>query len=238
MKAMILAAGLGTRLKPFTSQHPKALAEVNGRALLEHNIEWLKQFGVKDIIINTHHFAQQIVDFVEANRSFGINISFSDESDGLLETGGGLKKASWFFKGESDFILMNADVLTDLSLQAMHRQHYSSAALATLAVSERETSRYFLFNEANRLCGWQNISTGERRIAIDVAPLQPLAFSGVQMLNTLIFDQIFQQGKFSMVDVYLAVCVENKVMGYNHTGSRFVDVGKPESITAAEKLFP
>lgn len=238
MKAMILAAGLGTRLKPFTSQHPKALAQVNGRTLLEHNISWLKVFGVRDIIINTHHFAQQIIDFVTLNNAFGINLSFSDETEALLETGGGLKKASWFFKGESDFVLMNADVLTDLNLEDMYRQHRSDEAVATLAVSERSTSRYFLFDESRRLCGWQNIQSGEKRIMKEMPSLQPLAFSGVQILNTLIFDLIFQKGKFSMVDVYLSLCSGNKVMAYNHTGSRFVDVGKPESIEAAEKLFP
>ncbi len=238
MKAMILAAGLGTRLKPFTSQHPKALAQVNGRTLLEHNISWLKAFGVRDIIINTHHFAQQIIDFVTSNNAFGINLSFSDETEALLETGGGLKKASWFFKGESDFVLMNADVLTDLNLEDMYRQHRSDEAVATLAVSERSTSRYFLFDESRRLCGWQNIQSGEKRIMKEMPSLQPLAFSGVQILNTLIFDLIFQKGKFSMVDVYLSLCSGNKVMAYNHTGSRFVDVGKPESIEAAEKLFP
>ncbi len=133
---------------------------------------------------------------------------------------------------------MNADVLTDLNLEDMYRQHRSDEAVATLAVSERSTSRYFLFDESRRLCGWQNIQSGEKRIMKEMPSLQPLAFSGVQILNTLIFDLIFQKGKFSMVDVYLSLCSGNKVMAYNHTGSRFVDVGKPESIEAAEKLFP
>ncbi|MDP4130304.1 MAG: sugar phosphate nucleotidyltransferase, partial [Bacteroidota bacterium] len=146
MKAMILAAGLGTRFKPWTDHHPKALALINGKSLLERNIQYLHQFGITDVLVNVHHFADQIIDAIETNDGWGSRISISDESDEVLETGGGLKKAAWFFT-EEPFVLMNADILTDLDLKTMISFHSKHAPLATLALTDRVSSRYFLFNE-------------------------------------------------------------------------------------------
>ncbi|HEX3024851.1 MAG TPA: sugar phosphate nucleotidyltransferase [Chitinophagaceae bacterium] len=235
MKAMILAAGLGTRLKPFTDKHPKALAMVNGKSLLQRNVEWLQQFGIREVIVNVHHFADQIIDVIEKNNGWGSNISISDETNAVLETGGGLQKASWFFN--DDFVLMNVDILTDLDLQAMIDQHKKNNALATLAVTERNTSRYFLFNQHHELCGWKNIKTGEEKIMRHENNLQQKAFSGIHIINPKIFSFIQQQGKFSMVDVYLSLCANHSIQYFNHTQSKFIDVGKPESIIEAEKMF-
>ena len=152
MKAMLLAAGFGTRLKPFTEHHPKALAEVNGKSLLQHNIEYLQQFDINDVVVNVHHFAEQIVQAIKNKNGWGSRVSVSDETDAILETGGGLRRAAPFFKDEEDFILMNVDVLTDLHLDEMIAFHKKNKPLATLATTNRETSRYLLFNEAGILC--------------------------------------------------------------------------------------
>lgn len=237
MKAMILAAGLGTRLKPWTDHHPKALAMVNGKSLLQRNIEYLSGFGIEDVIINVHHFSEQMIEAVQKNNSYGINITISDETNEVLETGGGLKKATWYFEGETDFVLMNADILTDLNLNAMIQQQQQSNALATLAVSERTSSRYFLFNNQSLLCGWCNEKTGEEKIKRSSVELTKKAFSGIHVISTKIFELIRQEGKFSMVDVYLSLCNEYDIYGFDHSSSKFIDVGKPESISKAEQLF-
>ncbi len=237
-KAMILAAGLGSRLKPWTDQHPKALAPVNGKSLLQRNIEYLQAFDIRDIIVNVHHFADQIVAALQSHDGWGSRTTISDETDAVLETGGGLKKAAWFFQDTDDFVLMNVDILTDLDLAAMTRHHQERQALATLAVSQRPTSRYFLFNPAMRLCGWRNKTTGEERIPLPALVLQERAFSGVHIIKSAMLEKMQQTGKFSMVDVYLSLAGERYIQGYDHTGSRFVDVGKPESIAIAEKMFP
>lgn len=235
MRGMILAAGLGTRLKPFTDKHPKALAIVNGKSLLQRNIEYLQQFGIREVIVNVHHFADQIIDAVKKNNGWGSDISISDETIEVLETGGGLQKASWFFN--DDFVLMNVDILTDLDLQAMIGQHKKNNALATLAVTERNTSRYFLFDQKHELCGWKNIKTGEEKIRRNENDLQQKAFSGIHVINPTIFSFIKQQGKFSMVDVYLSLCADHSIQYFDHTPSKFIDVGKPESIATAEAMF-
>ena len=165
MKAMILAAGLGTRLKPLTDTIPKALVEINGKTLLEHSIDHLKFFGVKDVIINVHHFPGRIISFLKKKKKFGLNIEVSDERDELLDTGGGFKKASWFFKDGGPFVVRNVDVLSDTNLGAMLEFHKKHKPLATLAVRNRETSRYMLFNERWELIGWTNVSTGERKLS-------------------------------------------------------------------------
>jgi len=236
MKGMILAAGLGTRLKPWTDLHPKALAIVNGKSLLQRNIEYFQQFGITEVIVNVHHFADQIINAVKKNNGWGSAITISDETAAVLETGGGLQKASWFFK--DDFVLMNVDILTDLNLHAMISLHQQKKALATLAVTERATSRYFLFNEQQDLCGWKNVNTGEEKIEKNDIPLSQKAFSGVHVINPKIFSLIQQQGKFSMVDVYLSLCAQNTIQYFDHSSSKFIDVGKPESIVKAEQMFP
>ena len=235
---MILAAGLGTRLKPFTDNHPKALAMVNGKTILQRNIEYLASFGIKEVIVNVHHFADQIINLIKTNNGFGSAITFSDETNEVLETGGGIKKAAWFFeKDEAPFIVMNVDILTDMNLEQMILQQKKQNPLATLAVSSRSTSRYFLFDELNHLCGWKNEKTGEQKISRESEIYIQKAFSGIQVLSPKIFPLIKMEGKFSMVDVYLDIAKTHDIAAFDHSDSKFIDVGKPESILKAENLF-
>ena len=235
--AMIFAAGLGTRLKPFTDKHPKALVKVNGKSLLQRNIQYLQQHGITDVIVNVHHFAAQIIEAVEQNNGWGSNISISDEADEVLETGGGLKRAAWYFKKIENFVVMNADILTDLDLSAMLLQHQQHKPLATLAISNRQSSRYFLFDNDNSLCGWINDKTGEERISKPSSSLHKKAFSGIQIINQKLLPLITQEGKFSIVDVYLEMAKTHTIQGFDHSSSKFIDVGKPENIVLAETMF-
>ncbi|HEV8083596.1 MAG TPA: sugar phosphate nucleotidyltransferase [Chitinophagaceae bacterium] len=238
MKAMIFAAGLGARLKPFTDSQPKALALVNKKTLLQRNIEFLARFGIKDIIINVHHFAKEVKDLLKSDSDFGSTITISDESDELLETGGGLKKAGWFFEEDnSPFVVMNVDVLTDINLRGMIEQHKKSQPLATLAVTNRHTSRYFLFDDMDQLCGWKNEKTGEQKIRREASKFIQKAFSGIHVISPKIFPLISMNGKFSMVDLYLDLANTHAITEFDHSNSKFIDVGKPESIMKAEKLF-
>jgi len=237
VRGMILAAGLGTRLKPFTDEHPKALAIVNGKSLLQRNIEYLQQSGIKEVIVNVHHFADQIIDAIKKNKGWGSNIIISDETDRVLETGGGLQKAKWYLATAENFVLMNVDVLTDLPFNKMMEQHLQQKPLATLAVTNRATSRYFLFNQQNELCGWRNIKTSEEKIIRQDNELIQKAFSGIHIIHSQIFSLIQQQGKFSMVDVYLSLCKDHIIQSFDHSSSKFIDAGKPESIAKAEELF-
>ena len=234
MKAMLLAAGLGTRLAPFTDKHPKALAPVGDITLLEWSVRYLQRFGINDIIINVHHFADQIEAAIAQANGFGSRITVSDERDEVLETGGGVKKAASFFANETAFVVMNVDVLTDLDVGKMIADHEAGNALATLAVMKRTSSRYFLFDEAMRLTGWRNEKTG----AMKGANGAPFAFSGIQVMSGELLRSIRYEGKFSLVDVYLdAAAAGQYIKGYDHTGDRFLDVGKPESLAAAATLF-
>lgn len=238
MKAMILAAGFGTRLKPFTDKHPKALALVNGKTILQRNIEYLSAFGIKELIVNVHHFADQIIDLIKTNNGFGSNISFSDETDEVLETGGGIKKATWFFEKENEsFVVINVDILTDMNLKKMILQHEKNTPVATLAVTSRFTSRYFLFDEFDHLCGWKNEKTGERKISRESKNYIQKAFSGIHIISPKIFPLIKMKGKFSMIDVYLELAKTQMIDAFDHSDSKFIDVGKPESILKAEKIF-
>jgi NDP-sugar pyrophosphorylase family protein len=237
MKAMIFAAGLGTRLKPFTDNHPKALAEVNKKPLLQRNIEYLKSFGINEFVINVHHYPEQISNFLKSHNNFNSRIFISDETDALLETGGGLKKASSFLKDKDPFVVMNVDMLTNLDLGNMIKFHSSKKSLATLAVTERATSRYFLFNQKNELCGWENTKTNEQKIIRNETPLIQKAFSGIHIIEPQIFDLMKREGKFSMVDVYLELCNQHVISGYDHSSDLLIDVGKPESVLQAESLF-
>jgi N-acetyl-alpha-D-muramate 1-phosphate uridylyltransferase len=236
MKAMILAAGLGTRFKPWTDTHPKALAPVNGRTLLERNIRYLQSFGITDVLVNVHHFASQILNVLESNNGWGSKITISDESEEVLETGGGLMKASVYFD-EGSFVLMNADILTDMDMNAMIRLHQEKKPLVTLAVTKRKSSRYFLFDENERLAGWRNTKTGEEKISIPGHGLHEKAFSGIHLISPDIFPLIHRHGKFSIVDVYLDLAENHMIMGFDHTGSKLVDVGRIESVAEAELLF-
>jgi NDP-sugar pyrophosphorylase family protein len=238
-KAMILAAGLGTRLKPITLTKPKALAEVDGVPLLEYAIRHLKRDGFTDIVINIHHFGEQILEFLMKKNNFDINISISDESDQLLNTGGGLKKASWFFNNKKPFLLYNVDILSDIDLSALYNSHINSEALATLAVRGRKTSRYFLFNQNGLLCGWKNMSTNEIKITNHtISKLQPFAFSGIQVINSDFLEMLENyNGAFSITDVYLDLCANYKILSYNHDKSFWLDLGTVEKVEYAEKVL-
>jgi NDP-sugar pyrophosphorylase family protein len=242
MKAMILAAGLGTRLRPLTDDRPKALVEVAGRTLLEITLRRLREFGVREVIVNVHHFADMVVEYLKKNDNFGMRIEISREEE-LLDTGGGLKKAAWFFLEDSSdsdepFILHNVDVLSTIDLHRMVKFHRQHQALATLAVQERETSRYLMFDEQNQLCG--------RRAGRDKAPefvrasqkTQALGFSGVHVISPRLIARLSEDGAFSIINSYLRLAGEGeKVLGFRADEYYWRDLGKPESIAqVAEDL--
>jgi len=238
MKAMIFAAGKGTRLQPLTNDIPKALVKVNNITLLEIIINKLKHFGFNDIIINVHHFAEQIKDFLNKNNNFGIKITISDESSLLLETGGGLKKAAWFFDDNKPFLIHNVDILSDINLSELYDFHIQSQSLATLAVMHRNTSRYFLFDKHNKLCGWQNLKNDSIIKCNDTKEkLFPLAFSGIHIVNPSIFALMNEEGVFSITNVYIRLAALQKISAYNHTTSHWLDLGTIENIEKAEKDF-
>lgn len=241
MKAMIFAAGLGTRLKPITNTMPKAMVPINGKPLLWHTIQKLKTAGFDEIIINVHHFAEQIINYVQANDNFGIHIEFSDERKQLLDTGGGIKKASWFFGDEKPFLIHNVDILSNIDLRNLYEQHLKNKAIATLVVSKRETSRYLLFDDNNRLKGWINKKTGEvKSPALNLNPDNycKLAFNGIHILESSVFEYMreFSQ-KFSIIDFYLSVCRKENIIGYEPEDFSTIDVGKPDSLEKAERFL-
>lgn len=236
MQAMIFAAGLGTRFKPWTDKHPKALALVNGKSLLQRNIEYLQQYNITDVVVNVHHFADQLITAIKTNRGWGSDITISDESGELLETGGGLKKAASLFSQDT-IVIINADILTDLDLAAMAGYHRQQQTLSTLAVTDRSTSRYFLFDKNDTLCGWRNTKSGEEKISRPADPVVQKAFSGIHIINRALFPFLNRQGKFSIVDIYLELAKTHELKGFDHSGGKLIDVGKPESVSVAEQLF-
>ena len=236
MKAMIFAAGMGTRLQPFTDTHPKALAQVNGVPLLERNIKYLQSYGINDFVINIHHFGGQILAFLAENDNFGANIEISNESDELLETGGGLLFAKRFLENEKTFLIMNVDILTDLNITNFINIHELKGGMVTLAVSDRESTRKLMFNDKMYLKGWKNLITNKKTVVGGIFKLRELAFSGVHCVNSEIFTKITRTGKFSIMDEYLDMMKEDIIIGYQHTAN-LIDVGKPESVAEAEKLF-
>jgi NDP-sugar pyrophosphorylase family protein len=246
MRAMILAAGLGTRLKPFTDHHPKALAIVNGKSLLQRNIEYLQQYGIYEVVVNVHHFADQIIDAVEKNNGWGSVVTISDETDEVLETGGGLVRVKNYFIEEERWILMNADILTDLPLDRMiaadeiFEAKAEGDLVATLAVTNRTTSRNLIFNTAGTLCGWKNNTTSEEKWANplkDKSTAVPKAFSGIHIVHQAFFDAVQLSGKFSMIDAYLQLAQHYAIHYFDHSDGILLDVGKPESLEKANSLF-
>lgn len=237
MIAMILAAGVGSRLKPFTDHHPKALAMVNGKSVLQRNVEYLQQAGIKKIVVNVHHFSEQIIAAIKEANGWGSEILISDESGALLETGGGIKKAVPLFGDAENLLVMNADILTDLELKALMAAHFHNKAAATLAVSNRPSSRCFLFDERNMLCGWRNIGTGETRQPVHANQVFEKSFSGIHIINESIFRHLPFDGKFSMVDAYLALCASHRIVGFDHSDSKFIDIGTMEKLEKASLLF-
>ena len=237
MKGMIFSAGLGTRFKPWTDTHPKALAPVNGKSLLQRNVEYLQKYGITEVVVNVHHFADQIIDAVKKNNGWGSTILISDETNEVLETGGGLLKAKDLLEGDEPFVTVNADILTDLNLKRLIDYHKDYKPLVSFGVTNRKTSRYFLFDEYDRLCGWRNKKTDEEIIAVPQNKLIERAYSCVVVFEPRIFSLIPQRGKFSIVETYLSLAKDNLILGYDHTGDKFADVGKPESVAAAEAMF-
>jgi NDP-sugar pyrophosphorylase family protein len=237
MKAMIFSAGLGTRFKPWTDDHPKALAPVNGKTLLQRNVEYLAQNGITDLVVNVHHFAGQVEDAIKENNGWGSRISISDERKELLDTGGGLLHARHFFEKEDIFITCNVDILTDLEIRPMIDFHRQKGSLISFAVSQRKTSRYLLFDETSRLCGWRNTKTGDEKITRGNDVLRQKAYSCVAVFDRRVFELIPFTGKFSLIDLYLALAGDHPIFGYEHDGEKWVDVGRPESVAIAEQLF-
>ena len=240
---MIFAAGLGTRLRPLTDHTPKALVSVAGKPMLERVILRLKEAGFNDITVNIHHFGEQIIEFLRANNDFGITIHLSDERDMLLDTGGGIKKARPFLDGNEPFLVHNADILSDINLAELYRHHRESNAEATLLVSQRQTSRYLLLDDANRLHGWINKSTGEVKPAgfdYRETKYRELAFGGIHIISPSLFhlmDDGQWNGKFSIIPFYLSACAKVHIQGYPLQGFRWFDIGKPETLAQAEEYY-
>jgi mannose-1-phosphate guanylyltransferase len=239
MKAMVLAAGLGTRLRPLTNDRPKALVEVGGRSLLEITLTRLRDFGINDAIINVHHYADMVIDHVKAAGNFGMHIEFSRE-DVLLDTGGGLKKAAWFLRNNSSdddpFILHNVDVISTIDLQRMVQLHKKNNALATLAVQERKTSRYLLFDEQLQLCGRRFVKEEKTEIVRPSQHLSELAFTGIHVISPRIFPLLTEEGIFSIVPAYLRLSAQGeKLLAFRADEYYWRDLGKPENIRQAEQ---
>lgn len=239
MKAMIFAAGLGTRLKPLTDHMPKALVPVAGKPMLEHLIEKLKAAGFNEIVINVHHFANQIIDFLKEKDNFGITIHISDETDMLLDTGGGIKKAASFF--HEPFLIHNVDILSNVDLKSLYEYHLTSGNDATLLVSPRKTVRYLLFDERNRLCGWVNkdtLQTKPEGFVYQPEVQKEYAFSGIHIVSPTLFNYMSEHwtGKFPIMDFYLQTCQEAQLGGYAKEDLQLIDIGKPETLAVAEEF--
>ena len=239
MKAMIFAAGLGTRLKPLTDHMPKALVPVAGKPMLEHVIQKLIAFGCDEIVINVHHFADQIINFLKEKNNFGITIHISDETDMLLDTGGGIKKAASFF--HEPFLIHNVDILSNVDLKSLYEYHLTNGNDATLLVSPRKTVRYLLFDERNRLCGWVNkdtLQTKPEGFIYQPEVQKEYAFSGIHIVSPTLFNYMSEHwtGKFPIMDFYLQTCQEAQLGGYAKEDLQLIDIGKPETLAVAEEF--
>jgi NDP-sugar pyrophosphorylase family protein len=238
MKAMVLAAGLGTRLRPLTDDRPKALVEVGGRTLLEITLRRLASFGIQEVIVNVHHFADLVVEYLQKNKNFGLHIEISREDDVLLDTGGGLKNAAWFFmqgsQSDEAFIVHNVDVISTIDLRRMVTFHREHGALATLAVQQRKTSRQLLFTDQGQLCGRQT-GVGEPEIVRPAQRHEGLAFSGVHIISPQLLNMITEQGVFSIITTYLRLAEEGqKIFAFRADQCYWRDLGRPENINQAE----
>jgi NDP-sugar pyrophosphorylase family protein len=242
LKGMVLAAGLGTRLRPLTNDRPKALVKVAGRTMLEITLAHLRAFAIQDVIINLHHYADLVIDSVKAAGSFGMHIEFSRE-DILLDTGGGLKQAAWFLSdnGSSDepFILHNVDIISAIDLKKMVQFHTENNALATLAVQTRKTSRYLLFDDQLQLCGRRTISEDKTEMVRDLHHAQQItevAFTGIHVISPRIFPLLTEEGVFSIIPAYLRLAAQGeKIMAFKADGTYWRDLGKPENIQQGEQ---
>jgi len=238
MKAMILAAGLGLRLRPITDNRPKALVEIAGRTLLEITLSRLRAFGIHEVIINVHHFADMVLEYLKANDNFGMRIEVSRE-EVLLDTGGGLKKAAYFFLEHSSgldepFILHNVDVISTIDLRRMVQFHAENRALATLAVQDRETSRYLLFDEQLRLCGWRSGRDQKTECVRSSQPAQALAFSGIHVISPRVFARMTEEGVFSIIASYLHLAARGEnILAFRADEYYWRDLGSPENLLEA-----
>ena len=238
MKAMVFAAGLGTRLQNETSAKPKALVEVAGKPLLFHAIEKLRNAGIKEVVINVHHYAEQVIEYVNKT-NFGVKINISDERNLLLETGGGLKKAAHFFSNNEPILIYNVDILSNINFSLLLSEHLKSGALATLAVRKRETQRYFKFDSEKNLVGWINKKTGETKISQPdaFAAGVEMAFSGIHISSPEIFSLMPPAERFSITDLYLELAKTKVIRGYFDDSGIWIDVGKPEQLEEARRIF-
>ena len=239
MKAMVLAAGLGTRLRPLTNDRPKALVEVAGRTLLQITLERLRRFGVAQVIINVHHYAEKVSAYLEAHDNFGMEIAISPE-EVLLDTGGGLKQAAWFFLtgagNEEPFFVHNVDVISTIDLAAMARYHVGQKALATLAVQARETSRPLLFGAEGELCGRRLEKEDTTEWTRGPRPVQALAFAGIHVISPRIFPLLEETGVFSIIPAYLRLAAGGeKIAAFRADRFAWRDLGRPENLAQAER---
>lgn len=238
MKAMVLAAGLGTRLRPLTNDRPKALVQISGRTLLEITICRLRSFGVQEVIVNVHHFADMVVEYLHTNNNFGLRVEISRE-DVLLDTGGGLKKAAWFFLEkpgplDAPFILHNVDVISTIDLRRMADFHKQNNALVTLAVQTRKTSRYLLFDEQLRLCGRRSAQDEKMELVRPSQHVEALAFSGIHVISPRVFDTMTGEGAFSIINSYLDLAAGGeKLLAFRADGDYWRDLGTPENLLQA-----
>jgi NDP-sugar pyrophosphorylase family protein len=230
MKAMILAAGMGTRLRPLTDTMPKALLEIGGRPMLEWAIRYLKKYGIQELVINVHHFAEQIIHYMKRNNGFGLKYRISDESEQLLDTGGAILKASPFLSGSDPFILMGVDIMTSINLAAMFRYHQEKKPLVTLGVKNRPTSRSLLFDDEYRLIGWRDNSSGTTKGKDSHRAKHALGFSVIQIIDPLIFSLIKEQGPFSIIDLYLRLMETQRITGYRDDEAIWLEFGRTERI--------
>ncbi len=228
MKAMIFAAGLGTRLYPITKTLPKALAPYRNKPLLQHVIEKITQAGFDEIVINVHHFSQKVIDFLSENDNFGTKIIISDETDQLLETGGGLHKAAKYLQ-DAPFLVHNVDIISDINLVDFYQSHQRNNALATLAVQNRFSNKKLYFNEQKELCKWKNEQNGEEKIVKNCISATGFAFSGIHVISPKIFDYM-SHGIYSIIDTYLYAAQKEKITYYDHSGQKWADMGRPENL--------
>lgn len=226
---MILSAGFGIRLQELTKEKPKALVEVNGKTMLEYQLNKLIDVGCKEVIVNTHHYSNQIIEFCK-NYKGNIKIHISDESHKILDTGGGILNAQKFFDDEKVIYIQNVDVYTNLNINDFISYHQQNNAIATLAIKDRKTSRYLLFDENMRLCGWENIKTKEQKIVHPSKNLKRFAFSGIHAINPDLLNHTQYTGKFSVIDMYLELAAQHKIIAYLQSEDFWVDAGKPEAI--------
>lgn len=237
MKAMIFAAGLGTRLHPLTLDRPKALVEIAGKTLLQMVIEKVSHFGYNDLVINVHHFGDQIISFLGKNNNFGLTITISDERGQLMDTGGGILKAAPLLDGDEPFLVYNVDVLSDIDLGQFLKYHKEKGGLATLAVRDRQTARYLAFDESMQLAGWRNMKTGEVIQSRNMTDCKFLAFCGIQLIDPAIFRLISETGSFPLIPLYLRLAADHAIIGYHDHSSVWMDLGKPDQIREAEKFI-